>query len=350
MRRGSAVGLDIGASCVRAAEVVLRASGPTLVRFGQVALPTGAVEAGAVRQPEVVTAAIRSLWAATALPRRPVRLGVGNPGVVVRALDLPFYRSRDELRSALPYLVGDQVPMDDGETVIDFAPLEEVISSDGTRQLSGLLVAGSEATIACSVDCVLAAGLRVASVDLNPLALLRAAVPTPGLGLRARPEAIVDVGAELTSVVVHEDGMPRLVRILAMGGAAVSRALVAELQLSAPQAEAAKRELAGPAPAPDVARTAARITQDMVGEIRGSLDYFGATSPTGPVTRVVLTGGGSRMAGLAPALGDGLRVPVERGSGFVGVDVSGSGLTEAQLVYVDPLAPVAVGLAMGAAA
>ena len=55
------VGLDVGSTAVRAAEV---ASGdvPVLVRAAQVPLQAGAVEAGEVKQPEIVAAALRELW------------------------------------------------------------------------------------------------------------------------------------------------------------------------------------------------------------------------------------------------------------------------------------------------
>jgi len=45
--RRNAIGLDIGTSSVRAAELALRASGPELVHFGQIALPEGAIGEGA---------------------------------------------------------------------------------------------------------------------------------------------------------------------------------------------------------------------------------------------------------------------------------------------------------------
>ena len=55
------VGLDIGSSAVRAAEL---SSGRThaLAHAGVVGLPTGVVEAGTVRNPRAVTDAIRTLW------------------------------------------------------------------------------------------------------------------------------------------------------------------------------------------------------------------------------------------------------------------------------------------------
>ena len=59
------IGLDIGTSAVRAAELELGAGGPraknppTLVRYGEVPVPLGSVRDGEVIQPENVATALR---------------------------------------------------------------------------------------------------------------------------------------------------------------------------------------------------------------------------------------------------------------------------------------------------
>ncbi len=348
MARGTWIGLDIGTSSVRAAEVGAGSTAPRLVRFGQVALPAGALRDGEVVDAGAVSEAIRELWHAVRFSHRKVTLGVSNPRVVVRQVEVP-YLPLAELRRALPLLVGDQVPIDASQAVVDFAPLEEVQSSDGARSLSGLVVAGVEEMIVRSVDAVLMAGLKVVAVDLSPFAVLRAVGGSPGLGLTSHPEAVIDIGAALTSMIVHENGIPRFVRILLSGGQQVSAGLMEDLGISLADAEGLKRERV---PGDDVSSIAevsmSRALATLVDEIRGSLDYFAATSTSGPVVRVIVCGGGSRLAGLVPSLADALRVPVVPGSVMAGLEVRSTGLTPEQLAFVDPTAAVPVGLAMGA--
>lgn len=351
MSRHNAIGLDIGTSCVRAAELALRPNGPELVRFGQIALPEGALRDGEVVDAATVTAAIKELWRSVKFSHKKVTVGVANPRVVVRQVEVPVM-AHHELRKALPLLVGDQVPIDSAEAVMDFAPLEEIRNSDGSRAISGLLVAGVEEMIVKSVDAVLAAGLKPTVVDLSSFASLRAVVSTPGLGLSSRPEAVVDIGADLTNIVVHENGIPRFVRILLIGGSAVSRQLMANLGVSLAEAEALKREIGLEVSGrtgleASAAKTTSAAVSDLVEEIRGSLDYFAATSPSGPVTRIVLCGGGSQLLGLSATLSDRLRVPVDHGSALAALAVGRTGLSPEQLAYVDPIAAVPVGLALG---
>jgi len=347
--RRTAIGLDIGTSSVRAAELALRSSGPELVHFGQIALPEGTLRDGEVVDQAAVTEAIKELWSGVKFSHKKVTVGVANPRVVVRQVEVP-YLTGNELRKALPLLVGDQVPIDTDLAVLDFAPLEEIRSSDGARSLSGLLVAGVEEMIVRTVDAVIAAGLNPTVVDLNSFAVLRAIATTPGLGLNARPEAVVDIGADLTNIIVHENGIPRFVRILLSGGRQVTHALVNDLGMSLIDAEQTKREVglaeeSGPM-APAI-RTMSRAALELIEEIRGSLDYYSATSTNGSVTRVVLSGGGARLRGFPERLADRLRVPVEVGSTLSGLAVGETGLSPAQLNFVDPIAAVPVGLALG---
>lgn len=348
----TSIGVDIGSSSVRAAEIGTRAGQTRLIRFGQVALPDGAVRDGEVVDSEAVADALRELWGQAKFSRRVVTLGVANPRVAIRKSEVPYFGSMKEMRQALPLIVGDQVPMDVSDSVMDFAPLEEIRNSDGTRALSGLLVAAVESVVAASVDSVRAAGLTPETVDLSSFAVLRACVPARGLGLGARAEAIIDIGADLTSIIVHENGMPRFVRILAQGGATITRELVEKLGLTLAEAEATKREcsLVGAGSGTPAERIVRDVASTMADEIRGTVDYYAATAAQGAVNSVSLSGGGSRLTGLDHLLADRLHVPVGAARSLDAVDASGSGLSFEQLEYVQALATVPVGLALGAVA
>ena len=63
MAAAGVIGLDIGASSVRAAEVSVSKEGElTLERFGQLGLPLGSVRAGIAMEPAAVTRAVKELW------------------------------------------------------------------------------------------------------------------------------------------------------------------------------------------------------------------------------------------------------------------------------------------------
>jgi type IV pilus assembly protein PilM len=350
MARGTAIGLDIGTSGVRAAELSFGKGGITLEKFGQVAVPEGAIRDGEVIDGDVVSAAIRQLWSQTGFTHKNVIMGVANQRVIVRTVDLPWMPIA-ELRASLALQVQDFIPMPVDAAVLDFHPLEELVDGSGSRQLRGLLVAAARDMVMSNVRAVEAAGLRAVMVDLTSFAVLRS-MGKAGVA-DSELEALVDIGAKVTNIVVHSGGVPRFVRILLMGGQDVTDAVADQLGLPQTQAEALKQELGATEGHDEVRLSAGRAVESMsaafVDEIRGSLDYFAASNPSGPVQGVVVSGGGSRLRGLADRLASATRLPVHVGNPMLGLHLGRTGLTDEQITFVQPLAAVPVGLALGAA-
>lgn len=349
------VGLDIGTAGVRAAELKLGRGGVTLERFGQVALPQGAVRDGEVMDPDAVATAIRQLWSQAKFSSKKVVVGVANQNVVVRQVDLPWMPVA-ELRKSLAFQVQDFIPMPVEQAILDFHPLEEVTNDQGMRQLRVLLVAAARTTVESSLRAVEKAGLSAKTVDLTSFAVLRAMAHAE-VGVPAtQADALVDIGASVTNIVVHQGGVPRFVRILLMGGSDITEAVAERLGVPLDQAESVKQSTGLPTSGAvdQTAHPAVRVIEQtggqLVEEIRGSLDYYMSQVGAARIRRVVLSGGGSRLGGLVERLSASTRLPVEMARPLSQLEVGRTGLTDEQLAYVEPMVSVPVGLALGEAA
>ncbi len=352
----SAIGLDIGTSGVRAAEVAFGKGPATLQRFGQVALPVGAVRDGEVIDPQAVAEAIKHLWSTARFSSKKVVLGVANHKVIVRQVDLPWM-PLDELRKTLAFQVQDFIPIPVEQAILDFHPVETVSSDNGTQAHRVLLVAAARDMVLSALDAVKRAGLTVTQVDLTPFAVLRSLgrIDQTGAMANGGAEALVDIGAKVTNIVVHQNGVPRFVRILLMGGDNVTDAISERLGVPFEQAVGVKQELGMSPVRGEVGsdHPAARVIEASAGsfveEVRGSLDYYAAQPASVPVQRVVLSGGGARLSGLGQRLAAATRLPVEPGAATAALQVGKTGLTPEQLSYVEPQIAVPVGLALGVA-
>ena len=343
------VGLDIGTTAVRAAEVSVRRGQVVLERIGQAGLPDGVVVDGEVIEPAAVAIAIKDLWRRTRISSRRVIIGVANQRVVVRLVDVPWMQP-NELRSSLAFQAGDDLPIPVDQTELDYAVIGELEASGGQRLLRVLLVAAQKEMLAGHLQAVRLAGLRPDGIDLNPIALLRSLGPVAGFGEGA--EALVDVGACVTNMVVHDNGVLRFVRILLMGGEDVTSTLVRVMELDRDAAERAK--LAASAGAgdadPEAGDLVAQRLEVFVEEVRGSLDFYRSQQDAVPLTRVVVSGGGSLLGPLVERLQAVTGVPTERGRTLAGVRVGRLGLDAEELATLEPTIAVPVGLAMRAVA
>jgi type IV pilus assembly protein PilM len=345
------VGLDIGTSGVRAAELRLGRSATTLERFGQVPLPPGAVRDGEVVDVDAVSAAIRQLWGSAKFTTKRVVVGVANQKVIVRQVDLPWLPAK-ELRASLAFHVPDYLPMPVETALLDYHPLEEFHDENGSRMLRVLLVAAARDMVDSVLEAVAAAQLQPSMVDLTSFAVLRSHVP-PTVGLSVTAEALVDVGASVTNIVVHQAGVPRFVRMLLMGGGDITNAVADSLGVAADEAEDVKQStgfVSAVLPLQDPAQRAIESTGGaFVEEIRSTLNYYAAQSGAPRIDRVVLSGGGSLLGGLAERLSTATRLPVEVAHPMALLRLGKTGLTEEQLTFVEPVITVPVGLALGLA-
>lgn len=349
------MGLDIGTSGVRAAELSLGKHGATLERFGQVALPPGAVRDGEVVDSDAVAEAIKHLWRTVKFGSKKVVLGVANQKVIVRQVDLPWL-PLDELRSSLTYQVQDFIPMPVENAILDFHPVEE-IEVDGRRMLRVLLVAAARDMVTTLLDAVTKAGLTATQVDLTPFAVLRsiATIDSVGVSSMGEAEALVDVGSKVTNIVVHQNGVPRFVRVLLMGGDNVTEAVAERMGVPFEDAAGIKHQ-GSLGTVPGIATSdhpADRVIESaghtFVEEVRGSLDYYLAQPGSVPLRRIVVSGGGARLGGLVQRLALATRLPVEPAAPLSSLKVGKTGLSDEQLTFVEPLVTVPVGLAMGVA-
>lgn len=351
-----AIGLDIGSSSVRAAELSFGRDSVVLERIGQVALPIGAVRDGEVVESEPVIAAIRQLWSSARFRSKSVIAGVASQRVVVRQVDLPWLPG-DELRQSLRYHVQDYIPMPVEHASLDYHLLGEFVDADNNRMVRVMLVAAAREMVNTTVAVVTGAGLELSAIDLVPFAMIRSLAKVDELGLTdLRAEALVDVGANVTNIAIHVGGVPGFVRILPTGGADITEAVIERVGLTADEAELTKLQTGMPDNPGDVgfagdpaARVIESTASDLVEDIRGSLSFYASQPDSLPLGRIVLSGGGGSLAGLSARLGLATGLPVHHKSPMDSMRIGDVGLTPEQLDYISPMTSVPVGLALGAA-
>ncbi len=332
------VGLDIGATGVRAAQITFgRGRDATVTKAAAVDLPQGVVRNGDVIDPEALTATIKLLWRQGHFKTNNVALALSNSSIVVRQLELDWV-APSEFHKALPFLVRDQLPVPVDEANLGAYVLSEqtIETPEGAerRTVRALVVAASRDMVEQFTGVIQRAGLHPMRADLTPFALIRAM--TPVFDPDAPLEAIVALGADVVNVVIHQGGRPRFVRFIQnQGSSTITHALQDRLNVSWEDAEQLKREVGlgkrqaavsavatgsvfaglGVTPASPDHPAAAIINREasgLIAEVRASLEFFGsqASGDSGAVSRVVLAGGGARLNGLRQRLASELRVPV----------------------------------------
>ena len=334
-------GVDVGSTSIRAVEATRTKDKPVISNFGQAILPEGAVVGGVVKDDRAVTAAIRQLWTGKNFRSRNVILGVTHQQVVVREVEVSNLPPK-EMRQALPFQVRDVVPLPIDQALIDFYPLEDGANKDTVR---GLLIAAPKEAVINTVRAVERAGLFVSQVDLACFAALRASAQ-----VSEDTEAVIDIGANGTNIIIHTDGVPEIVRTIPRGGAEITRLMSTRLNMSFAEAETLKCRvglIAGEGP--ETTEVVSEAIRPLLNEIRSSLNYYTAANPAARVRRLALVGGAALLPGLVDELSRQLGVPTYLSDPLQRVNDSRSGGRHDVLGRFRSSAAVSIGLMLGAA-
>lgn len=303
-------------------------------------LPAGAVVNGLVTDPAVVTQALKKLWAAGGFHCRNIIVGMANPQVVVRSLRIPNL-SAEQRAQALPFQAREIIALPMDEVILDYVQLGD--PDPATGMVSGLLIASPRRPVLAAVEAIERAGLTVARVDLSSFGALRS-IADEHLAV----QAVIDVGAQLTSIIIHNHGVPQLVRTLARGGQQLTDALADGLELDRDEAEQLKRERGLTTRGDAVSDALNAGIRPLLAEIRSSINYFRTGNAGALIEGISLTGGGAALPGLAAALSTQNNLPTAVVTPLQHLDSSPSAADGYDPSSV--ASAVSIGLAMGAAA
>ena len=344
------VGVDIGRDTIRAVELEnADKARPVISRFAEIGLPPNAVSSGEVRELNTVAIAMRKLWSTGGFKSKHVVIGMGNQRVLARDLTVPKM-GLQQIRESLPFQVQDMLPVPVSDALLDFYPLSEGLGEHGPV-INGLLIAAIKDSVLVNIKAISQAGLTTSQVDLIPFALTR--VLTRGQ-MAVGTVALIDIGADTTSVVVASRGIPSFVRMMPSGGQDLTNALMREVQASPEQAEFIKRQrgILVSSTASELEARASEVSQEvthqLLSSLRNTLNFYTAGHQGEIIQAVVLSGRGASLPGLAQSFGEMLGIPVVMSDPFANFDISRSArrapVAERQSMTV------ALGLALGSAA
>lgn len=311
------LGLDIGASAIKAVVVEANFRSHEVRDFRLE--PLGAPTVGDTDEPESLAERLRpaldALRADGWLAADKIVCALPAARVATHLVTLPISDAR-RIAQTLPFEVEGLIPFDLDDVVFDYhviarAPgktelLVAVARKEDVRELI-------DALAACDVDP------QVVTVSAVALAALvtEGYVPLAQTGSASENEsappveALVDVGAKRTDVLLFQGKRLQFARSFASGGADVTRAISQATTLSLDDAQTAKHatDLASGSD-PTVRVAAERAQASLLREIRATLAGHAARTRQ-RVTRIHLSGGGAALAGLPAYLSAALGLAVE---------------------------------------
>lgn len=337
------VGLDIGSSAVKIAEIGRSSRGMELRCLDSAPLPPEAIIDGSIMDFGAVAGAIRTLLSRNKIRARRAATSVSGHSVIIKRITLPLM-SRAELDDAIQWEAQQYIP-DINDVNIDYEVLFE--RPDAPKpEVDLMLVAVRKEMIEDYVGVLREAGLDSAVVDVDAFAVENIVEANydldPGEAI-----AVFDIGASVMNVCVFRGGHNLLTRDVSFGGNQFNEELQKHLNVSYQDAESLKQ--GKPVEGVDRARAeeiVKKVSNALALEIERSLEYHSMTSGDEPLDRMVLAGGCAHLPGLTDFLSGKLGKTVELIDPFRKIDVKIPKADRQSLAALGPETAVALGLAM----
>jgi type IV pilus assembly protein PilM len=339
-KRPLTFGLDIGSSSIKAIELAEGKAGYTLKSFAQVPLPRDAISEGSIKEPGLVSDAIRECVQKAGITNTAAAISVSGREGIVKRVPLPKVTAK-ELADAITLEAEHHIPFAVDDVFLDYQVVGESVNA-----MSVVLVAVKKVKVLEYVAAVEQAGLEALVVDLDAFAIQNQWELNHPEGGADEAVALIDIGATVMKTNVVRGGASIFARDVPFGGHNYTQAIAQRLNISFEQAEAAKQGQEVGVTWDDLVPALEAVSRDLSLEVQRTFDYFASTAESERIARIVLSGGCARLAGIDEFLSSSWGVPVEIARPLEHIEYEGTEFTTEELDQAAPFLAVAVGLGL----
>lgn len=345
------IGIDFGSTGLKIAEVSIDKGAVTVDRQAYLPLDPGVISNGGVKAENVdlIASELKAFLTANKFVSRDAVMGINSAAdVYVNRAVTPWHEPKNYQTAVGFDIIADEslllgAPQ---EVIIDAVVFEEFTDAEDVRKVDALLIGVAHKQVDAMLSVLQKAGLNAAGADLAGMASLRAV----WIANRAADvlDVLVDIGHEVTSVLIHENGKPYALTLhRGTGGGALDKLIAAGLEDDA--LDRIIKEKVNFNRDYRVQQAMDEYAFKLTSTIQGAVESYLSTRPyRQAVAGLTLIGGGALVHNLPAKLQEatGLRTM----TGRYAIDVGG----DPERHYLGPILSTdymaAVGLAMGAIA
>jgi type IV pilus assembly protein PilM len=342
-KKKSVAGLDVGSSSIKVVELDGKLNNLSLVNLGYENLPDDVIVDGQIMELNAVSEVIQSICKNHQLKADQMVTGVSGHSVIIKNIVLPPM-SREELEESIDWHAEEHIPYDLADVNLDFHVTAE--NADSTQVL---IAACKRERIDTLKQAIQLAGKQPVAIDVDTFALQNC------YEINYQPDdsqvvTLLNIGASTMNVNLVKGTLSLFTRDITIGGSQFTDILQKNLGLSFQQAEAVKRGVTEGANIEEKAIEPLmnNVTEMVAMEIQKTFDFYRATTEDENlvVQKILISGGGSKLNGLAEDLSARLELPVEVLDPFRQIKVDTRKFDPDYLSEIMPEMAVAVGLAV----
>lgn len=336
------IGLDIGSSSIKLAELDVSKKGANLVSFGFTPTPPNAVSAGEIVDIAGVGFAIQQLVQEIKSKRKKVATAMWGTAVIVKKITIPKM-DRKLVKEQIRFEAEQYIPFDISNISLSHHILSNSLSPD---TMDILLIAAQNELVKQYIQVVDMSGKTCETLDVSGFALANSFELNYGK-LVGEVVGIFNFGASVTNFVVIQNGEVIFSRDIPVGGSNYTNEIHKGLGVTVGEAEALKLSAVSGREVPDEVHSIISSTNDNITEeVRSSLDFLSATTNGLTLTRAFYTGGSCAVNGLIESVSRNANVSMEMFNPFRRITANPKKFSPEYLEQISPFAAVVTGLGL----
>ena len=340
-RKKNVVGLDIGSSSVKLVELKPEKNGFRLQNLAISPLPPEAIVDGALMDSVTIIDTIRDL-VSSATKTKDVITCVSGHSVIVKKITLPFM-TEAELEDSIHWEAERHIPFDINDVNIDFQILG--YGSENPDLIDVILVAAKKDIINDYVSVIMEAGLNPVIVDIASFALENMLAINYEID-KDEIVAVANVGASVTNMNILKNNISAFTRDIFKGGNQLTEEIQRQLHVDYEEAEKIKTgEKMDSSSESTIQNLLKEGSESLAIEIGNSLEFFQSTNTYQKISKLFLSGGGSKIKDFDIVLQQQIGIPVEIANPFKRIEFSEKNFDLEYLREIGPVMAVGVGLA-----
>jgi type IV pilus assembly protein PilM len=335
------VGIDIGSHAIKVCHLKRTDKAYAVVNLGSATLPEDAVDDGTLNDPETVGKIIGDLFKSLKIKKKKVGFSISGYSVIVKKVNLAVM-SDEELEEHILAEAEQYIPFDIDDVYLDFQDLKT--NKGDSERTDVMLVAAKKEIVDDYLEMLEDLNLKPVIVDVDGFALENTYEYNYP---KDENVALVDIGASKMNINIISKGISIVARDIVVGSRQLTEQIQATFDLEFEEAEALKL---GHTPAEEKQEEIAEIFSSTctqwVLEIKKAIDLYQANHSDEPLSRLVLSGGGSKVSGLIEYLANETNLPVELFNPFGNMTVNSKKIDPDYLNSVGPEMAIATGIAI----
>ncbi len=336
------LGLDLGSSYIKTVKLNESKGSYELDHFNLYPLPPELIVDGSVIDSIRLVDSMRDMIKKSGIKTKDAVISIsGHSSVIIKRISLPEM-SEEDLSESIKFEAEQYVPFDIEDVNLDFqiiGPKEE------PGQMDVILVAVKKDIINEYISVIKEAGLNPIIVDIDAFALEN----MYGVNYEIEPGknvALLNIGASTINMSILKGGISVFTRDSSLGSNLHTEALQREFNITYEIAEKLKRGDAVENVLPqDAAAVIESASEEILGEILRSFDYYRSTTTHEEISEVIFSGGCALLPNFSSMIAEKTGIETRVAEPFRNIKIprkfEGTNIEE-----IAPLMAVAVGLAL----